>query len=59
MEIKKNCKDFLRSGTMVEKIQKINNDKADFKNPPYYKKRKKKNNFDEIFKKSVDKLKKS
>lgn len=43
---------------MVEKIQKIK-DKADFKNPPCYKNRKKKNNFDEIFKKSVDKLKKS
>ena len=43
---------------MVEKIQKIK-DKADFKNPPYYKKRKKKNNFDKIFKKSVDKLKNS
>jgi len=42
---------------MVEKIQKINN-KADSKNPPYYKKRKKKNNFDKIFKKSVDKLEK-
>lgn len=43
---------------MIEKIQKIK-DKADFKNPPYYKKRKKKNNFDKIFKKSVDKIKNS
>jgi hypothetical protein len=50
--IKRNYKNYLRSGIMVEKIQKIK-DKANFKNPPYYKKRKKKNNFDKIFKKML------